>query len=1103
MPDPLDALVEVLKQGIVRALPTSGSCGGWGWSAGAFTSDSNPLTPSSPGFDSWDSTVDHAYRAHDLRRMDEVDWMDIHINDVQLVADLFNADYSDVGLYDTLYAGVAIGYFTAISPITLAGAKLGDAIDYGQNQLSDLDQSLQSGLSSFGSILGEFFEGGEDSEMYNISDLHLDYWEGPNVVSEDDSEREFFDLNEFTVDFRDGWHPDWDEYAPVVLDLDNDGLELIGFDESAIFFDTDDDGFLESTGWVGADDGFLAIDLNDNDLVDLAGELSFALQTGADDTDLEALATLYDTNNDDILDSSDTDFLKFHVWQDLDQDGETDSGELKTLAQAGIESIDLTSTTVDEIYSGNILHGTTTYTRTDQTTGTVGDVGLLSSTIGFSLSEDSVRTLVETESDGNIYVAKDGEQVLADSAALGAVSVVGAAMADKIYTSDISNVAFDGGAGNDTLTGGSGNDWLVGGSGSDTLSGGAGQDILLIDSEDLQADVDGGDGFDIALVADSAGVSLNLTTANLEAAYGGDGSDSFTYSGSGSVVLSGGAGGDTLTGGSGADKLSGDAGADKLTGGAGDDWLFIDSEDVQASIDAGAGVDWVVVSTATGVAFDLGAANAEYAYGNDGADTFNTTGSGAIRVHGGGGDDTITGGSGADVLVGGAGSDALDGAAGGDYLSYVGSLAGVTIDIGADTASGGDAEGDTIDNFEGVIGSSFADTLTGSSGNDNFYGEYGDDTLKGAAGSDYLDGGVGSDTASYAGSAAVTIDLGVGTNSGGDAAGDTLVGIENLVGSANADTLTGDANANVIEGGASGDTLDGGAGSDTLSYAGSSAGITIDLSADTASGGDAVSDTISNFENVTGSAFGDTLTGDGTANLIDAGAGADTVVAGGGADPVLGGDGVDDLDGGADDDVIEGGASGDTLDGGTGTDTLSYAGSDAAVTVDLSTNTVSGGHAASDTVTGFESVTGSAYADTLTGDSGANVIEGGAEGDTIDGGTGSDTASYAGAGSGVTVDLTDGGGDLYADLPTTFDSNRKDGTVTLSGGDATATHGGAGASVIYGSGAGNTDGWMVQTVQFDPGSLTGTSFEARVLLSAVHTVGAGAGCTHGDIRATV
>ena len=77
------------------------------------------------------------------------------------------------------------------------------------------------------------------------------------------------------------------------------------------------------------------------------------------------------------------------------------------------------------------------------------------------------------------------------------------------------------------------------------------------------------------------------------------------------------------------------------------------------------------------------------------------------------------------------------------------------------------------------------------------------------------------------------------------------------------------------------------------------------------------------------------------------------------------------------------------LAGGDGTDTLSYASDTAGVTVNLGTNTASGGHAAGDSISGFENL-GGAGNDTPTGDDGANVIDGGAGKDSLTGGAGAD-----------------------------------------------------------------------------------------------------------------
>ncbi|WP_342241490.1 M10 family metallopeptidase C-terminal domain-containing protein [Inquilinus sp. OTU3971] len=122
-------------------------------------------------------------------------------------------------------------------------------------------------------------------------------------------------------------------------------------------------------------------------------------------------------------------------------------------------------------------------------------------------------------------------------------------------------------------------------------------------------------------------------------------------------------------------------------------------------------------------------------------------------------------------------------------------------------------QGDRIVPFADIrspSGSASANTLSGWGG---------DDVLRGGAGADRLDGGAGSDTASYyTGTVGVAINLSAGTGSGGDAQGDTLVGIENVNGSTGADQITGNAAANVLNGWAGQDVLRGGGGADRFAF---------------------------------------------------------------------------------------------------------------------------------------------------------------------------------------------------------------------------------------------------------------------------------------------
>lgn len=114
-------------------------------------------------------------------------------------------------------------------------------------------------------------------------------------------------------------------------------------------------------------------------------------------------------------------------------------------------------------------------------------------------------------------------------------------------------------------------------------------------------------------------------------------------------------------------------------------------------------------------------------------------------------------------------------------------------------------------------GGASADRLYGDAGNDQLLGYAGNDILHGAAGADRLDGGTGSDYASYSGAgAAVVADLLSRSANWGDAQGDVYVSIENLIGSAWADSLRGNNAANVIRGGEGNDSIYGRSGNDTL-----------------------------------------------------------------------------------------------------------------------------------------------------------------------------------------------------------------------------------------------------------------------------------------------
>ncbi|MFN3231367.1 MAG: cadherin domain-containing protein [Alphaproteobacteria bacterium] len=164
---------------------------------------------------------------------------------------------------------------------------------------------------------------------------------------------------------------------PLVFDLDGDGLELIAPNTSSIVFDMDGDGIAQPTGWFGADDGILVLDRNQDGVINDIHEISFLEDAPGAQTDLEALLA-FDSNGDLVFDAVDERFAEFQIWQDIDQDGVTDPGELMTLADAGIVSIDLdrqpTGDEMSPFGDDNVLLSTSSFARADGTSGQVGDV---------------------------------------------------------------------------------------------------------------------------------------------------------------------------------------------------------------------------------------------------------------------------------------------------------------------------------------------------------------------------------------------------------------------------------------------------------------------------------------------------------------------------------------------------------------------------------------------------------------------------------------------------------------------------------------------------------------------------------------------------------
>ncbi|RDE18038.1 hypothetical protein DV711_18105 [Motiliproteus coralliicola] len=168
---------------------------------------------------------------------------------------------------------------------------------------------------------------------------------------------------------------------PLTLDLDGDGIETLATDGS-VLFDHDGDGIKHATGWVASDDGLLVLDRNGNGTIDNGAELFGDSTLLADGSTAEhgfaALADL-DQNGDGVVDAADGQFADLKVWRDLNSDGISQADELLTLAEAGVQSLSVQSSSNNVNYGdGNTSQLSGSFTRTDGTTGHMADLDLAS-----------------------------------------------------------------------------------------------------------------------------------------------------------------------------------------------------------------------------------------------------------------------------------------------------------------------------------------------------------------------------------------------------------------------------------------------------------------------------------------------------------------------------------------------------------------------------------------------------------------------------------------------------------------------------------------------------------------------------------------------------
>ncbi|RVH60075.1 type I secretion C-terminal target domain-containing protein [Sinorhizobium meliloti] len=551
--------------------------------------------------------------------------------------------------------------------------------------------------------------------------------------------------------------------SPLVLDLDNDGVELTTFSATTTqtFFDIDGDGFAEQTAWVGADDGLLARDLDDSGTIDSVAELF-----GSPSVDGFALLAELDDNGDHVINQYDAAWSELVVWKDADGDAVTDTGELHSLASLNIVSFDLAGITAStSTISGNPISHTSTYTLSGGSTRTVADAWFVHSNVNsiqtgeYALDErvfllPSLRGFGELK---NLHIAMSENEDLLELVQSFFVNWDISRFEDGAsLDGDIEDILFTW-AGVESVT---------------TFSRGPNIDAKILEfmeeylgNEYLQFGTDPNPG------ATSAGLvkdAWDIIFANLKA--------QLIIQAGGSVLFDG-----TITYSIFSGELEGDM---DLSQGAIDDLeaaapapgidLVAYWEEVARLLDASKGLanltggentmmnnaivatdamlTWAEVKTfsepGTGSTIN-GTSGADTLNGTAASETINGNG-GTDLINGGAGHDTISAGAGDDTVYGGSGNDQISGSSGDNYTLY------------------GEDGDDTL------IATGGADVLDGGAGNDTLTGGYGNDILRGGSGGDVVEGGHGDDIYEYASgnhfytdtSGADTIKLASGITSG-------------------------------------------------------------------------------------------------------------------------------------------------------------------------------------------------------------------------------------------------------------------------------------------------------------------------------------------------
>ncbi|MGP1449158.1 MAG: calcium-binding protein, partial [Filifactor alocis] len=187
-------------------------------------------------------------------------------------------------------------------------------------------------------------------------------------------------------------------YDPLVVDLNHNGFDLHSV-ENGVYFDLDNNGTKEKTSWVDKQDGFLVMDQNGNGKIDTGAELfgeKVLLKNGQYSDGAIDVLSEFDENGDGIIDDKDSVFDKLMIWQDLNHNGISEEGELKTLKEHHIVGLKLTDIQSHQRnIAGSTLRKSMTYIYEETVTNEKGEEikSQKEGTIGeFLLAKDNIDT---------------------------------------------------------------------------------------------------------------------------------------------------------------------------------------------------------------------------------------------------------------------------------------------------------------------------------------------------------------------------------------------------------------------------------------------------------------------------------------------------------------------------------------------------------------------------------------------------------------------------------------------------------------------------------------------------------------------------------------